>query len=338
MKFKNRGDCVVLEEDVFKTRGDGSEFGDWVWWFWLFFLDDPSVVDKPRQMAVIWSIKDDSSIKCNGSVFNFDTQSEDAEGVVASWYFDGEKMHHDFLLEKSYMDIGPGSLGTEGEVPTKFCIDGNDCSVSIGKDFHFKAKVCQDYDFAINSTSSGEYPLGMNYSMLKSNRLGLKGEIKEEAVEGSAYFQRVDVNAPTPSWYWGIFHFENGGFLDYYKPHIFGKSLKEEIAFYDGNKTHEFSEVSVDIEEKGELPSFHISAEAESGNKKINFTVRPYSKASWKFEKKVARIIPTELIYREYPAKISQLKLVDKKKEWKITLDNLGSSVGNAEYTTGFLL
>ena len=55
-----------------------------------------------------------------------------------------------------------------------------------------------------------------------------------------------------------------------------------------------------------------------------------------KEQKKIAKVIPNKLMYREYPAKISSLELIDKEK--RITLEDLGSSVGNAEYTTGFLL
>ena len=336
MKFKDEENSVNLQEEVFKVDDKDFDSG-WLWWFWLFFLDDASEVEKPRQVAILWSKKDEKSVTCNGRKFEFEAE-QGSEGVVASWYFDGEEMHHNFLLEKCDMEINPTSLKAEDGTSTSFHIEGNSCKVKIGDDFHFTAEPREGYDFAINSRSSGEYLLGMNYSMLRSNRLDLESEIRGEVTEGSAYFQRVLVDAPAPSWYWGIFHFENGGFIDYYKPHIFGKSLKEEIAFYDGEETHEFEEVSVEREERGELPLFHITAETKDGNKEISFTVKPYSKASWKFQKKVAKIIPNKLTYREYPARISELELIDKKEDRKITLDDLGSSVGNAEYTTGFLL
>ena len=338
MKFKDEENSVNLQEEVFKVDDKDFDSG-WLWWFWLFFIDDPSEVKKPRQVAVLWSTKDDRSINCNGRRFELHREEDgNQEGVVACWYFDGDEMHHNFLLEKSDLNIGSDCLKMEGETYTDFRISDRTCEVTIGEEFEFKARPKEGYDFAINSRSTGDYPFGMSYSMLRSSRLDLESEIRGEVTEGSAYFQRVLVDAPAPSWYWGIFHFENGGFIDYYKPHIFGKSLKEEIAFYDGEETHEFEEVSVEREERGELPLFHITAETKDGNKEISFTVKPYSKASWKFQKKVAKIIPNKLTYREYPARISELELIDKKEDRKITLDDLGSSVGNAEYTTGFLL
>lgn len=232
MRFENRENSVNLEEKVFEIDRGRLEKGGWLWWFWLFFIDNPDEVEKPRQLAILWSRKDEKSITCNDKRFKFeDANNGNLEGVVASWYFDGKGMNHNFLLEKSDLEIDSSSLETGGETPTSFHINGERCKVEIGNDFHFSAEPRDEYDFAINSRTSKQYPLGLNYSMLRSNRLDLESEIKGEAVTGSAYFQRVFVNAPTPSWYWGIFHFENGGFLDYYKPYILGKSLKKEIVF-----------------------------------------------------------------------------------------------------------
>ncbi|MFP4116712.1 MAG: hypothetical protein ACLFTY_01710 [Candidatus Aenigmatarchaeota archaeon] len=288
-------------------------------------------------MAVLWSRKDKKPITCNGRTFEFG-EDEDSKGVVASWYFDGEEMHHNFIVEKSEMKMDSSSLKTEGKTPTVFQVDEESCEVTIGDGFRFTATPRKNYSFANSSKLSKEYPFGMSQSVLRATYLSPESEVDGEVAEGSAYFQRVNIKAPTPSWYWGIFHFENGAFIDYHKSWLFGKTLKEELAFYDGDETHSFSEFSINMDEEGDLPSFHISAEGENGQKELNFTVEPYSKASWKFRKKLAGLIPNKLTYREYPAKISQLELVDRKKDRKLTLDDLGSSVGNAEYTTGFLL
>ncbi|MFP4116085.1 MAG: hypothetical protein ACLFTQ_02670 [Candidatus Aenigmatarchaeota archaeon] len=337
MKFQDKEMSVDLEKEVFKDPGKGFDNDGWLWWFWLFFIDDPSEAEKPRQMAVLWSRKDENSITCNGRKFGFGGNKNE-EGIVASWYFDGEEMHHNYLLEKSEMEIDSRSLKMGGETPTVFRVDGETCEVTVGDSFHFTARPREDYDFANSSKSSGEYPLGLSQSVLRCTRLGLESEVGREVAKGSAYFQRVNINAPTPSWYWGIFHFENDAFLDYHKSWLFGKTLKEELAFYDGDEAYTFDKFSVEMNEESDLPSFHISAEAENGRKELNFTVKPYSKASWKFRKKVAKVISNKLTYREYPAKISQLEFVDRKKEKKRTLEDLGSSVGNTEYTTGFLL
>lgn len=339
MRFEDKENSVNLEEEIFKMDEDMLENSGWLWWFWLFFIDNPDEVEEPRQLAILWSRKDEKSITCNDRKFEFNESKDgNLEGVVASWYFDGEEMNHNFMLDKRDLKIDSSSLKTEGKISTSFHVEEELCKIKLGDGFHFLAVPRDEQDFAINSRSSGEYPFGLYYSMLKSNRLDLESEIKGETLNGSAYFQRVFFNAPAPSWYWGIFHFENGGFLDYYKPYILGKSLKEEIAFYDGQKKHQFHDIDVKINNGNNLPTFHISAKNNNDDKKINFTVKPYSRSSWKFKKKIAKIIPNRLTYREYPAKISELELVDREKDRKVSLNDLGSSIGNAEHATGLLL
>ena len=55
-------------------------------------------------------------------------------------------------------------------------------------------------------------------------------------------------------------------------------------------------------------------------------------------QKKACKIIPNKLTYNEYPATISNLKLIDKKTGKNTISKDLGNSVGNAEYATGLLL
>ncbi|MFB6076206.1 MAG: hypothetical protein ABEK17_03625, partial [Candidatus Aenigmatarchaeota archaeon] len=172
------------------------------------------------------------------------------------------------------------------------------------------------------------------YSMMRMNRMDLGGVIKGEEIVGSSYFQRVFVNAPAVPWYWGIFHFENGGSLSYYNPHFLGKSIKKDISLYDGNELHEFT--TIDVKRIGnDVPNFIISGKEE--NKEIKFTVKPYSKSSWTFRKKMLGIVPNKLVYNEYPSKIADLHFRDKNKNIEITGNDLGQNVGNSEYTTGFL-
>lgn len=335
MQFKD--ESIDLEEEVFDLEENNPKNGAWWWWFWLFFLDKPSDTDNPRQVALLWSSKDEKRIDCNEKEITFNhEEGEHLDGVVAAWYFDGEKMHHNLILEECMMNIGSNYLETDDDLYTSFLIEKGKCKINVEGEFEFIAEPKNEYDFAINSSSSGDFPLDFSYSMLKSNRLDLEGEIRGEKVEGSAYFQRVFVNAPATPWYWGIFHFENGGLLDYYNPKILGKSIKKEIAFHDGKRQHEFEDIDVEREENEDLPIFHISAENEK--KKIDFTVEAYSHSSWDFKKTFAGVIPNKLTYNEYPAKITRLKLVDKRDSYQVDLEDLGASVGNAEHTTGLLL
>ena len=39
-------------------------------------------------------------------------------------------------------------------------------------------------------------------------------------VTGTAYFQKVCVQAPSVPWYWGVLHFSDGSYLDWFLPHL----------------------------------------------------------------------------------------------------------------------
>jgi len=171
--------------------------------------------------------------------------------------------------------------------------------------------------------------------MIRLIRLRLNGKIKNEGVHGSAFFHRIFVNMPSPSWYWGIFHFESGGILTYFNPFFFGKSIKKDITFFDGETLHEFSEINVKLSAHG-MPVFTIKG--ENKNERINFTINTHSFYSWILKRKVLGFIPNKLVYREYPAFVSDFKFTNKKTGENINLENLGKSVGNVEHTTGFLL
>jgi len=174
----------------------------------------------------------------------------------------------------------------------------------------------------------------MGYSLLRLNRLTLKGRIKNKPVKGSAYFQRVFVTAPSVPWYWGVFHFENGGILTYFNPHVFGKSIKKDISFFDGRRMHKFNKIKVRREGRY-LPVFNVKG--YNGKENISFKVRSYSHSSWSFRKKSLGLIPNKLVYNEYPSVISDMKLTNSKTGRSTLLRKLGKSVGNAEHTTGLM-
>ncbi len=337
MKTKKRKNFVEMERKVFDIKNEPRPRGAWWWWFWLFFFNNPENPDKPRQLMILWSTKNVKRITCNDLEIELKHYKDKSNlaGAVASWYFDGEKMHHNFLLEQCNISVSGRKLSSDSATPTSFSVDKNRNTVKIGEDFEFVAEAGNRHDFAKTVHNSNNYIGGRGYSIIKLNHLDITGRVKNEPIRGSAYFQRVFVDVPSLPWYWGVFHFENGGILTYFNPRILGKSLKKDISFFDGEKMHEFDEMRIK-KSGGDMPTFTISG--ENGHGKIKFTVSPYSHSSWTFRRKTLGIIPNKLVYNEYPAVISDMKLTDKKGGETITLEDLGKSVGNAEHTTGFLL
>lgn len=328
---------VSWEDEVFEIRKKKLPRKSWLWWFWLFFLDDSSEVKKPRQLMILWSKKKENRISCNDLEIELDHNEEDGKlhGAVAAWYFDGEEMKHNFLLEQCDLNFENNRLWTDSNSKTSFSVKGDESEIKIGEEFCFKVKHDNSSKFQDLRKYSNKYIGNKGYSMLRSNRNSLEGKIGQEKVKGSAYFQRVFINAPAPPWYWGIFHFENGASLTYYNPSLFGISLKRDISFFDGKEVHNFEDIKVK-RTGGEIPEFRI--EGKEKGKEIRFKVESYSKSSWKFRKKLLNLIPNKLTYREYPSKITEFDLEDKSRGEKIGLEQLGSSIGNAEHTTGLLL
>lgn len=322
---------------VFDIHGEERPKGAWWWWFWLFFFDNPKDPCRPRQLMVLWSTKNVREIVCNDLRIRLDHPDERGvlDGAVASWYFDGERMHHNFLLDQCMLNVDGRGLVSASKVPTSFTVQDGRCEVRIGDGMEFTTRPVGPHEFTRPIYHSNRFFGRMGYSILKWNRLDLDGRLSGMPVRGSAYFQRVFVNAPAVPWYWGIFHFENGGILTYFDLHLAGRSLSKDISFMDGSGMHEFRRMRVE-RSGGALPRFRVSGENE--HEDITFTVRTYSHSSWTFRKRSLGIIPNRLVYNEYPAVIDDLTVTERGSgERTLTLADLGTSVGNAEHTTGLL-
>lgn len=322
---------------VFDIDDEPMPHGAWWWWWWLFMFDNPKNPEKPRQLMILWSTMNVKEIECNDLPIKLNLTSDrsNIDGAVCAWYFDGEKMHHNFLREQCYLKVTENSIASGSAVPTSYSVDGSKSIVKIGDEFEFISDVEDINEFTLPVYNSHTYLGNLGFCILRFNRLGLTGEVNGEKITGTSYFQRVFVNAPSPSWYWGIFHFENGAIMSYFNPNLFGLSVSKNISFFDGSEMHEIKNVKV-IRSGGEIPTFTISG--DDGEKKMDFTVSSYSHSSWTFNKKRLGVIPSKLVYNEYPAVITDLRFADKKTGKITTLEDLGKSIGNAEHTTGLLL
>ena len=68
--------------------------------------------------------------------------------------------------------------------------------------------------------AQAEYGLGMGYGISRLHGALCSGSIDGIEVNGSAYFQKVCVQAPSPPWFWGMLHFDDGSYIDWFLPHI----------------------------------------------------------------------------------------------------------------------
>ncbi len=336
MKVRKKDEHVDLEKRVFDVKNERMPKGAWWWWFWLFFFDNPKDPSKPRQLMILWSAKNANKIKCNNLDINakLPLDRENLDGAVAAWYFDGERMHHNFLLEQCNIKVSDKCLISESGTPTSFSIDGKRSVVRIGDKFEFIADEKGRHDFSKARYHMKNFVGMKGYSIMKINHTDLMGKVNGEKINGTAYFQRVFLNAPAIPWYWGIFHFDGGAVMSYTNQLILGKSIKKNISLFDGERMHEFDMMKVK-RSGGALPTFRVTGENE--HERIGFSVVSYAHSSWTFRKKSRGVIPNKLVYNEYPATITDLEIENKATGAKTTSKELGRAVGNAEHTTGML-
>lgn len=336
MPVKSKKPKVNFARKVFDIAHEPRPRGAWWWWFWLFFFNNPHNPKKPRQLMILWSSKNVSKISCNDLqiILNHSEDRRNLDGAVAAWYFDGKKMHHNFVLEQCNLKLTKNSLVSASKTPTSFTTNGSKTITKIGNDFEFVTDQFYTHDFALPSYHGKNFLGKKGYSILKINHQDLGGQVEGKKIQGSAYFQRVFVNAPAVPWYWGIFHFENGALLTYTNQFFFGKTIKEDVSFFDGKKRHNFDNIKVE-RKGGNVPEFYVTSATE--HEQIKFTVSSYAHSWWTFKAKLWGFIPNKLTYNEYPAIISDFKYTNTKTGVKIGLKDLGKAIGNAEHTVGYL-
>jgi|WetSurMetagenome_2_1015567.scaffolds.fasta_scaffold133292_2 hypothetical protein len=150
---------IDIEKEVFDIKNEPMPPGTWWWWFWLFFLNNPKNAEKPRQLMILWSIKNVKEIHCNDEkfIFNLPLDKNNLRGVVAAWYFNGEKMHDDFLFEQCNIKISDKMLTSDSTMPTSFSIDKGKNIIKMGNDFELVAEVEDKQGFTSPFQQSNKY-------------------------------------------------------------------------------------------------------------------------------------------------------------------------------------
>ncbi|MFA6213984.1 MAG: hypothetical protein WC717_01780 [Candidatus Micrarchaeia archaeon] len=346
--------------------------GAWLWWFWLFFIHDENTkrTGKCRQLMILWSIKKDKEIMCNSLDIRQPVQLEPRadgtcllNGAAAAWYFDGERMHEDFVLETSCMALDPArrSLMAPGKTPSSFFMRGSGFVTRIksGKhEFEFVAKQ-EDLHPAVGPThGSTPLPAGMRIDGTRIETLELSGTEshngKKRALSGTAYFQKILLAAPPPQWYWGLYHFSDGSFFTYMVPYAGRATLadnawegarlkkpsfpvKQDVFLYHAPSKRVFEGSRLEVAPR-QIGKSEMWMHALSGGGKdfaLTATARAYSHACWSFRKKIGSLpARSNFRYNEYPSVLESLKLTTSAGE-TITLKN---GWGNMENSWGFII
>lgn len=339
----------------------------WFWWFWLFFIKNPKNPAKPKQLMILWSIKKDELVYCNDLAVSFDKNHKveknkrEFNGTVAAWYFDGSEMHDNYLLEncKFTLDSEKLELVAEGKTSSSFCLNGDTYTVKIakdGKEMVFNSEEIRNVP--LNPKKKIKNVIGslVNLHTTTMDRFDLHGKIVEDGnetnVEGTSYFQKILMNSPPPSWYWGIFHLPDGSYISYLdtylgrailKDNIYKgtlktptKSITQDIHFFDAEKQkkYHFKKMKVTPKKVGEdWVHYVIGGDDEYS---VEIEVQTYAHACWEFRKQLSFLpLQSTFKYNEYPAILKRLKIKN-----KLTGEekNYSNGVGNVEQSWGLLL
>ncbi|PIT84340.1 hypothetical protein COU37_03655 [Candidatus Micrarchaeota archaeon CG10_big_fil_rev_8_21_14_0_10_45_29] len=366
-----RNGSKLIKDNVF-TPPSKMKKGAWLWWFWIFFMHDENtkISGKCRQIMILWSVKNDKCIKVNEKQICVDKQIVPLRdcwklnGAAAAWYFDGEKMHENFILEESSMSLDPNArrLDAPGKTPSAFFEAGESrwiTNINAG-DNSFELVAEQiDSNVAIGPVHNITKMLGgaieIEGTRIERMRLtgthSFKGEAKK--IFGTAYFQKIYLAAPPPQWYWGLYHFEGGSMATYMKTYVDSAMLKSngiepklskglipltsDILIYHAPSGEAFGGHELHVvpkKEEGELYSHSL----EGGGERFKFhaTARAYSHACWSFEKKIGFLpINSTFKYNEYPAVMESLEITPLDGREKIVLKN---GWGNMENSWGFII
>ena len=373
----------------------------WDWWWWLVMLDDHEGNPSGKQLMVLWSTKDNSIVDVNGSAWTpkgrpgiDDDGGIALDGMVCAWWVDGETMHEPIIKRICKMISMPDShpqwplnnsedtgLGGGAVIP----LLDDDLSMGLKSDLsEFWINLVSDEemrgenvptDFKLKLTpwsqamstarrASATYAADMGYDILRLHGTKASGTLDGEQVTGTAYFQKVCVQAPSVPWYWGVLHLDDGSYIDWFIPHAsFTVSARDNrpwkkrdlghIALSQGGLFHDaknkrsekFTKVTVTKmagnECEGEhahypgspLPIFEIHM--HNGRTEIKLQVEAIERANWTFDQPTRGGLQSHLTYNEYPLKLN--KMIIKDENGVRTETEYKWARGNAEHSWGLL-
>lgn len=346
--------------------------GAWLWWFWLFFIHDNETqkTGKCRQIMILWSVKNDPDIKCNHlpitGARNIVREKGQTllDGAAAAWYFDGEQMHDNIVLERSVMplDSDACALLAPGSTPSSYALDGPEHITKIKTpEIEFTLRAVQTDKNPHVGPVYGRTPMpfGMEIEGTRIEIAELGGTEKEKGkaakkISGTAYFQKILLAAPPPQWYWGIFHFPDGSYATYMNSYL-GRATLSDNMWGKPNLKRPTLGVSEDIfvyhKPSGRFFEGHslklVPSRAKerrcwkhsfSGGGKgfsVEGEAEGYAHSSWTFEKNIGKVpIKSKFVYNEYPSVMKRIKIIPTDGK-PILLEN---GWGNMENSWGFII
>lgn len=356
----------------------------WDWWWWLVMLEDEQGRPTGKQLMTLWSTKDAPRVEVNGATWRpqgrpgVDEHGAMAlDGMVCAWWFDGATMHDAVLAKRCSMVVLPGdhpswpSPATQGrgagavvpllEEDYSMGMEGDGSEFWLTLDAMPEGAPFTSLDLRLRPASerlstarqaTATYAAGLGYDILRLHGTTAEGTVDGAPVQGTAYFQKVKVQAPSVPWYWGVLHFSDGSYLDWFLPHasptlsaVDDRPWKSRdlghVALSEGGLLHDetrgcserFDRVVVGKREEAGLPVFSIRM--SNGRVSVDLEVAALARAHWTFDQPTRAGIRSHLTYNEYPLEVRRLRLEDE--QGVRTEADFDWIRGNAEHAWGLL-
>ena len=368
----------------------------WWWWWFIIILPDPVHPERSRQLMVLWSTKETRSVRVNdhwwlpGSRMSIDDyRGHVLPGMVCAWWYDGEDMFEPARMTECRIAAlddkhplwpgeGKGSGGgavvpiLESDLSFGMSSDMSKMWLSFSKDSKsdprmpnsFYAEMTPWWHRPSTATyANNVYALNMGYDILRIHSMKARVNIDGHEVLGSAYFQKVTVQAPSVPWFWGFLHFDDGTSLDWFLPHISGSMTKKDSRPWSKRDTirwpsnargllHDRRRDTTEMLETGsiklikpaennalrdsdgyKLPRFIINL--KNNNTRVSLQVRATSRAHWSFDQPTRGGLTSHLTYNEYPLEVEELEIIDSQEIRR--LRDYEWIRGNAEHAWGIL-
>ncbi len=361
----------------------------WWWWWWIFFFKDPKHPTRTRQAMILHSTKNADIVRVLDHTWRRRHRLRRSErdaagggkdrllqfhGMSAAWFFDGEKMYDPFLLQDLEFEAvehpdGSGHLRAAGRPDLEMAGDGTRYSVGVADDagdtrLEFRMTPWSPWLSEHRYTRS-QFTRKWSYDILKIHAMRMEGTLSTkgggtENIEGTAYFQKVRVNAPSVPWYWLVLHAENGMYIGYFQPNIgpqMWRRTARQRSVVDRWWWGEYkmsSSLEIYDPETGfmhTLKKFRLRHHYPKGSDYPIFTVEgtgptartrmelaTYSRATWSFaQRHLGGLVTSRLYYNEYPAELTKFEFQDLRTGRRVTRQDLGFVAANCEQTWGKL-
>jgi hypothetical protein len=343
----------------------------------------------------LWSTKQTEAIRVSGHWWKPGSRMHKDEhggfvipGMVCAWWYDGETMHEPLTMRECRMAVvgddhplWPGEGAGEGAgaiVPIEredmslgmlpgnagmwMSLSSDREAVSRGAPSAFEAELTPWWGPTSSLTyRNNEYSMGMGYDILRLQGSKCRLNVDGEPEEGTAYFQKVTVQAPASPWFWGMLHFGDGSYLDWFMPHVSPLSStmddrpwrRRDFLRYPDNgagvfhdrirgRTENFARCEVELSESAEglrdrhghlLPEFRVRI--WNGRTQISLDVRAASRARWTFDQPTRGGMVSHLTYNEYPLEVARIAILDE--GGLRSIEDYEWIHGNAEHAWGIL-